>query len=287
MASLPEATPETESWVIEPRREGMQARARDLWRYRRLLGFFSTKAIQKLYRRTVLGSAWIFIRPLFPLLVNTMIFGGVLGVGSHGVPYFLFLTTGTAIWELFAASVTWGTRSLELNRSFMSKIYVPRLIMPVSSMSPAYINFAISLGVLLVAQGYYLATSGQFYLAPGHLGWAVLAVVMTAVLSLGISLWTSVPALQARDIRFTLGYVLGLWVFLTPVLYPLNPPAKWAWAMSLNPMAAIVDAFKYGVLGIPVLNLRALGIAAIITLVVFASGLIFFSRAEATAADKV
>jgi lipopolysaccharide transport system permease protein len=274
-------------WVIQPRREGMSARLRDVWRYRKLLRFFAVKAIQKLYRRTVLGWAWILIRPLFPLLVNTLIFSGVLRVGSHGVPYFLFLTAGMSLWELFSSSVMWGTRSLEMNRSFMSKIYVPRLIMLVATMAPAYVNFAISLGVFAVALVYYRVTTGTNYLTVLNLGWAVLGVAMTGALALGLSLWTSVPALQARDVRFTLGYILGLWVFLTPILYPLNVPARYAWALALNPMAAIVNAFKYGVLGLPVLNVRDVGIAAVITVVVLASGLWFVSRAEGTAADKV
>jgi lipopolysaccharide transport system permease protein len=274
-------------WVIQPRREGLPARLRDVWRYRRLLRFFAAKSIQKLYRRTVLGWAWIFIRPLFPLVVNTLIFGGMLRVGSHGVPYFVFLVTGISVWELFAASVTWGTRSLELNRGFMSRIYVPRLIMPVASMAPAYVHFAITLAVLVGAVIYYKVTTDVVYLTPANLGWALLAVGLTAFLALGISLWTSVPALQARDIRFTLNYVLGFWVFLTPVLYPIRIPERYAWAISLNPMAAFVNTFKYGVLGIDVLNLRDLGIAVAMSVVVFATGLWFFSRAEGDAADKV
>lgn len=274
-------------WVIQPRREGLVARLRDVWRYRALMRFFASKSIQKLYRRTVLGAAWIFIRPLFPLAVNTLVFGGMLRVGSHGVPYFIFLTTGTSLWDLFANSVMWGTRSLDMNRGFMSKIYVPRLIMPVSSVAPAYVNLGISLGVLLTSVVYYKVTTGVVHLTPEHMGWALLSIGMTAFLALGISLWTSVPALQVRDVRFTLGYVLGFWVFLTPVLYPINIPARWAWAIALNPMAAIVNAFKYGMLGIEVLNLRDLGIAALISIVVFVSGLWYFGRAEGDAADKV
>jgi lipopolysaccharide transport system permease protein len=274
-------------WVIQPRREGMAARLRDVWRYRKLLRFFAAKAIQKLYRRTVLGWVWILIRPLFPLLVNTLIFAGVLRVGSHGVPYFLFLVAGMSVWELFSSSVMWGTRSLEMNRGFMSKIYVPRLIMPVATMAPAYVNFAISIGMFAIALVYYRVTTGINYLTVFNLGWAVLGVAMTSALALGISLWTSVPALQARDVRFTLGYVLGFWVFLTPILYPLNVSPRYAWALALNPMAAIVNAFKYGALGLPVLNVRDVGIAALITAAVFASGLWFFSRAEGSAADRV
>ena len=286
-ASNEAAAVPSQTWVIEPRREGLRARLRDVWRYRRLMRFFAFRTLQKLYANTVLGWAWIFIRPLVPLLVNTLIFSGVLRVGSHGVPYFLFLTTGNTIWEFFASGVTWGTRSLELNRGFMSTVYVPRLIMPVAAMAPSYLYLAINMAVLVVALIYYKVTTGTNHLTVLNLGWAVAAFALTVVLALGISLWTSVLALHARDVRFTLGYVLGFWVFLTPVLYPLNVPEKWQWAISLNPMAAIVNAFKYGVLGIPVLDVEHFGIAMLIAVVTLSSGLWFFNRADASAADKL
>ena len=271
MNAIDDAAVPAQTWVIEPRREGLKARLRDVWRYRRLMRFFASRTLQKLYANTILGWAWIFIRPLVPLLVNTLIFSGVLRVGSYDVPYFLFLTTGNSIWEFFASAVTWGTRSLELNRGFMSKVYVPRLIMPVAAMAPSYLYLGINAAVLVCSLIYYKSTTGINHLTVLNLGWAFAALVLTVVLALGISLWTSVLALHARDVRFTLGYVLGFWVFLTPVLYPLNVPEKWQWAIALNPMAAIVNAFKYGVLGIPVLDLEHLGIAVLISAVTLVS----------------
>lgn len=286
-ASENRVAPPLEEWLIEPRREGLGSRLRDVWRYRRLLRFFAAKSLEKLYRRTVLGWSWIFIRPLFPLAVNTIIFGGVLGVGSSGVPYFLFVTAGSAIWELFASAVTWGTRSLELNRGLMTRIYVPRLILPMATMTPAYVNFAIFLTVLALGIGYYRVTDGVLYFTPWNLGWALAAFALASGLALGISLWTSVPALQARDVRFTLGYVLGFWVFLTPVLYPLNVDPKYGWLMALNPMTPIVNAFKFGVFGIGTIGARDLVVSLVTTTVIFVSGLWFFGRAESDAADKV
>ena len=141
----PEAIAQTDvsslpSWTIEPWTEGLVPRMREAWQYRRLVVFFGLKALQKMYKRTKLGKVWLLIRPLFPLAVQAVIFGGLLGVGSEGLPYFLFLVTATAVWQLFATSVMWGTRSLELNRSLISKIYLPRLILPLSMMSPAYLT---------------------------------------------------------------------------------------------------------------------------------------------------
>jgi lipopolysaccharide transport system permease protein len=285
---MPAVQPEV--WTIEPRREGMRARARDLWRYRRLLRFFATKALEKLYKRTVLGWAWLFIRPLFPLLVKTLIFGGVLAVGSGGIPYFLFLVVGTAVWELFAGVAQWGTRSLELNRGFLSRIYVPRLILPIAMGTPAFLTFAIHAAVIVVAVAYYRVTAGTLYFNPTGLGWAVQALALAWVMGLGLSLWTSVPALLARDVRFTLNYVLGFWVFLTPVMYPMSSvPADKRWLMSLNPLTAVVESFKFGILGSQAgaIDLVSLATAWTVALATLVFGLSFFGRAERDAADKV
>ena len=276
-----------EQWVIEPRRAGLTAAAREVWRYRRLLRFFASKSLQKLYRRTVLGWSWLLIRPLFPLVINTLIFGGMLGVDSYNIPYFLFLNVGTAVWDLFASGASWGTRALDLNRGFLTRIYVPRLILPVATMTPAYVNFVIQLGVIGAAVTYYAFRRGVVYVTPWHFGWALLAACMAVTLALAFSLWTSVPALVARDVRFTMQYVLSLWLFLTPVLYPINLPKKYEWALALNPMAPIVETFKYGVLGIDTLDLKGLAISAAIILAVLVSGLAFFRRAEVNAADRV
>ena len=286
-ASVNQPGVQPDTWVIEPRGEALTTRLREVWRYRRLLRFFAAKSMAKLYKRTILGAAWIFIRPLFPLAVNTLVFGGVLGVGSNGVPYFLFVSCGSTLWDLFSQAVTWGTRSLELNRGFMTRIYVPRLILPIATVTPAYVNLAINLGVFAGGVVYYRVTTGVLYWTPWNTGSAVLGLLLASLLALGITLWTSVPGMQARDVRFTIGYVLGFWLFLTPVLYPLNVSSKYGWLLALNPMVAPVNAFKHGLLGIGAVPLRDWLISAVETAIVLVSGLSFFARAEADAADKV
>jgi lipopolysaccharide transport system permease protein len=283
LAPRPLDTPMTsrEEWLIEPLSRGVRRRGRELWQYRRLIRFFGLKAVQKLYARTKLGWLWIFIRPLFPLLTKTLIFGGVLSVGSDGVPYFLFLVASSTGWELFASAVTWGTRSLEMNRGLLRQMYLPRLILPLANMTPAFLTFAIYLTVLALAFVWYGVADRRMY-------FAVAATVLSVTLAFAIALWTSVPALVARDVRFTVSYVLGFWIFLTPVMYPLSavPPHLRSW-MLLNPMAPIVESFKFGLLGIGGVEIWQLGVAALLVLVLLLSGLIFFARAEADAADKV
>jgi lipopolysaccharide transport system permease protein len=279
LASLPE-------WSIEPLSGSVIARLREVWQYRKLMAFFARKSLLKMYKRTKLGWVWLFIRPLFPLAVKTLVFGGMLGVATGGIPYFLFLLVGTSAWELFSQAVMWGTRSLELNRGFLAKIYIPRLILPVSMMTPAFFNFLIHLGVIAGAVIYYRVKTGTLYLTPLHLGFAMLAVVMAILLATGIAMWTSVPALSARDTRFSLSYFLGFWVYLTPVLYPLHSQ-RYGWLLSLNPMAAVVNAFKYGMLGIDPPTPRDLGVASALIITVLISGLLFFGRAEAQAGEKL
>jgi homopolymeric O-antigen transport system permease protein len=286
--SFDERLVSADEWVIEPRGEGAKALARDLWRYRRLLRFFAFRSFQKLYARTMLGWAWIFIRPLFPLVVGNLVFGGVLGVAAGStVPYFLFLVVGTTVWDFFASNLMWGTRSLELNRGMLSRIYIPRLILPIAMVAPALLNFVIHLGVIIVAAVYYRWTEATWFVQFDRLGWALQAFALAWVMSLGIALWTSVPALIARDVRFTMGYVLGFWGLLTPVVYPLSAvPEEHRWAYALNPMTASVESFKFGVLGIGGIDPGQLAVAWGLALLALSSGLLFFSRAERNAADK-
>jgi lipopolysaccharide transport system permease protein len=279
----------SDTWVIEPWARGIMPRVREFWQYRRLLRFFAVKAIQRLYMSTYLGWIWIFIRPLFPLLVKTMIFGALLAVPTDGVPYFLFLVTASTAWELFASATMWGTRSLDMNRGLLKQLYLPRVILPLAMMAPALLTFVIYMAVLAGAMIYFRITDGVFYLNVGpNLIWAPVALVLALALAFSIALWTSVPAMSVRDVRFTLSYVLGFWVFLTPVMYPMSAMSpQWQRWMLLNPMAPIVEAFKFGVLGVGTVEPWHLGVAALIILVVMSGGFIFFVRAEATAADRV
>ncbi len=278
-----------ELWTIEPRRSGFIARMREVWRYRKLLRFFGSRALQKLYRNTVLGMAWIFIRPLFPLLVNNLLFGRLLQVETNGVPYFLFLTVGSTIWELFAQSAMWATRSLQLNAGIISRIYVPRLIIPIAGIAPALVNFGIHILVMIGALIYYRVTQHVWYIHVGpELLWVIPSTLLTLTIAIGLGLWTSVPAAVARDVRFTLAYVLGFWVLATPVMYPLSAISpRWQMAMAANPMTAPVEMFKAAILGSGEVRASHIAVSVAITLVLAGSGLWFFGRAEAEAADRV
>lgn len=278
-----------DEWIIEPRGRSWTSQVREVWRYRRLFKYFGKRAVERRYQGTFLGVSWLFIRPLFPLLIRTMIFGGLLGVNAPGVPYFLFLLVGSSIWELFSSCLMWATRSLQINRGFLGRMYFPRIIIPAATMSLAFVNFLIMVGVFAVALVYYYITDGRLYLAsPGQAVWALGALVLAVTMALGVGLWTAPMNAQYRDVRFTLTYILEFWALLTPILYPLSAvPQKYHWLVLLNPLAGVVQAFKWGVLGIEQVDRTAFAIDAGIVLVVLLAGLWYFSRVEGDAVDRI
>lgn len=273
----------TERWEVSARYPGAFATMGEVWRYRGLLGFIGARALRRRYRRTVLGWLWLLINPLFPIALRAIIFGALLGVGSDGLPYFLFLLAGTVIWDVFSQSLMWGTRSLEMNRDLTSQIYHPRAILPFGNMSPAFLNLALKIGVFILALAYYVIRDGRGYLrADWGMLWALASLALALLLALAMSLFTSVWGEKARDMRFALNQLLSIWYLLTPVLYPLSQvPAEYRGWMLLNPLAIIVETFKWGLFGVGGFYGMELGMTAAAVVVMFMGGLLYFSRTEA------
>jgi lipopolysaccharide transport system permease protein len=274
---------------VSPKYPGAGATLVEVWQYRRLLGFIGDRALRKQYRRTVLGWLWLFINPLFPIALRAVIFGALLGVGSNGLPYFLFLLAGTVIWDVFANSLNWGTRALEMNRDLTSQIYHPRAILTVGNMTPAFLNLGLKVGVFGLALAYYAIRDGRPYIrADWSMLWALAALALAFLFSLALSMFTSIWGERLRDIRFGLGQLLSVWYLLTPILYPLSqvPPEHREW-MLFNPMAIIVETFKWGLFGVGEFYPRALGATALAVVLLLTGGLIYFARTEAsTIADR-
>ncbi|MEW6319636.1 MAG: ABC transporter permease [Acidobacteriota bacterium] len=278
----------TVEWTIEPRREGLGVRLRELFRYHRVLRFFAVKTVVEMYQGTLLGKIWL-LRPILPIAISAAVFGGILGVGSDGVPYFLFFLTGSAAWMLFEQATIWVTRSLDLNKGLVKKVYFPRLVMPLSSASPAVLYFCIFVVLLAIAFVYYFVTDGRLYLVIGpQLLAAVFAAACCVTLAVAVGLWTSVWQTRVREVRFTVRYVLRFWNYLTPVIYPLSKvPSEYRGWMMLNPMAAYVETFKWGVLGIGTLDIGSLVTALGVTGVMLVAGAWYFTREEAKAIDNL
>jgi lipopolysaccharide transport system permease protein len=277
-------------WIIgADTREGLGARLRELWRYRRVLGFFSIKAVQSLYAKTRLGMPWLFIRVLFPLAVGTFVFGRVMDVPSGSVPYFIFFTTGQLAWNFFDGPLLRASRGLDVNRELLRKLYIPRVILPLGQMAAGLVEPAILIGVLAVGAIYYRVDDGVWHV---NLGWELLrtlaAALLLLVFAVGLSLWTSIWQARTRDVRFALRYLVGFWTLATPVIYPLSMvPPHLRWIALINPLTAPVELFKSGVLPEATYSWPWLGYSVAVTIVVLIGGVWHFSRTESATMDKL
>ena len=281
---------DADTWVIVPEtRDGLSARVREVWQYRRVLVFFSIKAMQGLYRKTRLGMPWLFIRSLLPLAVGTFVFGEVMQVTSGGVPYFVFFTTGQVAWNVFDGPLVRASRGLDVNRALLTKLYVPRVILPLAQMSAGLVDPMVMTTVLIGTLVYYRVGDGVWYTNGGVRLLALIPALLTILgFAFSMSLWTSVWQARARDVRFVLRYVVSFWLYLTPVIYPLAKiPRNVRWLAYLNPLTAPVETFKWAVLPDTVHSWAWFGYSVAVTLVVFLTGAVYFGRAESATVDRL
>jgi lipopolysaccharide transport system permease protein len=284
--SLPSDPP----WVIAPnQREGFFGRIREVWRYRRILWFFSVKSLQSLYAKTHLGVSWLFIRTLVPLAVGSFVFGSVMQIPSGGVPYFLFFLTGQVPWNFFDGPLIRASRGLDANRQLLTKLYIPRIILPVGQMAAGLVEPVILILVLMGSLVFYRRSDGIWYVqAEPRLLATLASVCVTLWFAFALSLWTSVWQARARDARFILRYVLTFWLYFTPVIYPLSSvPADIRWVMYLNPLTAPIETFKWALLPGMEHSWPWFGYSVAVTVVVFLSGAWYFARSESATMDKL
>lgn len=276
-------------WEIAPVAMGFQARVEEFWRYRKLWWFFATRLVTQKYESTTLGIFWLFARPLAPILISTFIFGKFLKVPSDGMPYFLFFLTGSSIWLLFERSLLWVTRSVDMNKGVIKKLYFPRLIVPASAGAPGLVDFAIYLGLILVGALYYLYEDGRWYLSFGP-GWlvSIAAALVSVLLATAIGLFTSVWQVRHKEVRYGLRYFTRFWMYLTPVIYPMSQvPPNLHWLIYLNPMASLVETFKWGLLGVGSFPVVPLVCTGLIIPIIMTAGVWYFTRSEAAAVDEL
>jgi lipopolysaccharide transport system permease protein len=278
-----------EVWVVDGSTQKFRERMSEFWRYRRIAMFFAKKFIQGLYQGMRLGIFWLFARPLLPIGLSAFIFGGLLGVASEGLPYFLFFLAGSVTWLLFERSLLFVTRSLDMSKGLMKRVYFPRLIVPFCAVSPAVVYFLIYMGLFLCALIYYLVTDGEWYLVFGpRLIMALVSALLATWLAISVGLWTTVWMTHFREVRITIRYVSRFWMYLTPVIYPLSEvPEEYRWLIYVNPMAPVVETFKWSTLGIGEFYPLALLTSTLLTGVVFVGGVWYFGRAEGVAIDKM
>lgn len=268
--------------VIEPRRGWVQLGLRELWEYRELLFFLTWRDVKVRYKQTVLGAAWAVLQPLMTMVVFSLFFGRLAGIPSDDVPYPIFSYTALVPWTLFATGLTQASNSLVGSANLIRKIYFPRLLVPLASVLSSLVDFAIAFAVLLLMMLFY-----GFVPTPNAL-WLPLLLALTLVTTLGVGLWLAALNVQFRDVRYTLPFLTQLWLFATPIAYPssLLPP-QWRVLYGLNPMAGVVEGFRWALLGTGTAPGPMIAVSALAAVLLMASGALYFRRMERTFADIV
>jgi lipopolysaccharide transport system permease protein len=273
--------------VIEPRGAGIGQRGRELWEYRWLIAYFGRRFLRKRYQRTWLGVLWLPLRPAYDVASRVFLFGGLLGVASGDRPYFMFFVVGSSAWHLFNRTAFWATRSLEISRSVHRRVYVPRLTALIGAIVPSVTDYLLYGVITIVGTLYFWIHDGRLYITVGApLLVAAAGLVILVLFGLAIGLFTAVPGSRARDVRFTFNYLMGIWFYVTPVIYPISSiPPSYRAAARLNPVTAPIEMVKYGLLGTAPPPTESTIVCLVTLAVLLVVGLWVFGRAETHAAD--
>ena len=267
--------------VIQPSRKWSLLNLTDIWAYRVLLFFLTWRDVKVRYKQTALGAAWAILQPLFMMLIFTIFFGRLAGVGSAGIPYPLFALGGLVPWTFFSNAITASGNSLVGSAHLITKVYFPRLIVPAAAMLAGLVDFLLAFLLLCLLMVYYRVTiTVQILFLP-------VLVLLTALFSLGVGTWMSALNVKYRDVRFALPFLIQLWLFVSSVILPSSSvPPKWRWLLLLNPMSAIIEGYRSALFGLP-FDWPALSVAAVLTLLVLLYAIYAFARVERSFADII
>jgi lipopolysaccharide transport system permease protein len=272
--------------VIEPQHGWISLQLRALWQYRELLYFLVWRDIKVRYKQTALGITWIVIQPIVTMVIFSILFGRLLNVPSGGVPYPLFVYSGLLPWSYFANSLSRSSTSVVDSAHLVTKVYFPRLVIPIAGILSGFVDFAISFLVLLCLMFYFkFYPTTNIFILPAFL----LLAMCTA---LGFGLWLSALNVRFRDVNHLIPYIIQIWMYLTPVIYSVTLiPEQYRFLLALNPMTGVVGGFRWALLGSETAEISLTSLlfilSIVISLIVLVSGAIFFRRTERTFADII
>lgn len=267
--------------VIEPPRGWRPIGFAALWRYRELIWVLVERDIKVRYKQTVLGFAWAIIQPLMLMLVFSIFFGHLAKMPTDGLPYPIFVYAGLLPWTFFANAITSSAGSLVTSSNLVSKVYFPRLIIPIASAGSGLADFAVATVVLLVMMLWYgIGWGPNLLLAP-------LLVAGTAFIALGVGIALAALTVTYRDFRYVVAFLVQFWMFATPVVYPASlVPPEWRWLLFLNPMAGFIEGFRAAFLGLP-FDWPAMAISLAVAIALFLVGAAYFEKVERRFADII
>jgi lipopolysaccharide transport system permease protein len=271
---------QTQPILVEPPRRWEALDLRELWRYRELLYFLAWRDVMVRYKQTVIGAGWAILQPFLTMIVFSIIFGELLRVPTDGVPYPVFAYAALVPWNFFAAALTRSGNSLVADANLITKIYFPRLILPFSAAISLILDFAIAFVILLLLLLFYHIVPGVAVLT---LPLFLLFAFITAV---ACGLWLSAVNIKYRDVAYTVPFLTQFWLFVTPVAYPSTIiPERWRVLYGLNPMAGVVEGFRWALLGQENLAWDLVFVSVLVVLALLISGLFYFRRTEHEFAD--
>jgi lipopolysaccharide transport system permease protein len=282
------AVPELPVLWIKPSRGWKALNLREIWTHRELLFFFIWRDVKVRYKQTVLGAAWAILQPLLTMIIFTVFFGRLARVGSDGLPYPVFSYTGLLPWTFFAHGITHAATSVVGQGNLIKKIYFPRLIVPIAQVVGGLVDFCIAFLVLIAMMIYYgIQPTAAVVFLP-------LLLFLAMITALGVGLWIAALTVEYRDFRYVVPFMVQMWLFVTPVIYPASRvTAKLAeygvpgWLYGLNPMAGVVEGFRWALLGSGRSPGPVLAASALVSVLLLVSGAFFFRRMEKTFADVV
>jgi lipopolysaccharide transport system permease protein len=265
-----------------PRRGWRALEIRDLLLYRELFYFLAWRDIKVRYKQTILGATWAILQPLLTMGLFSILFGYFLKLPSGGVPYPVFILTGLLPWQLFAYALTHSSESVVADRNLITKVYFPRLIVPLSSVTAGLVDFCFSfmllLGLMLL---YHIPLTSRLFTLP-------LFMLLALVSAMGVGLWFSALNVQYRDVRYTIPFLTQFWFFATPIAYSIEVvPEEWRWLYSLNPMTGVVEGFRWALLGTEYAVGPIVLISSLVVALIFVGGLYYFKRMEDRFADVI
>ena len=274
--------------VIEPNRGWVRIDWKALWEYRDLLLLFVRREFLSKYKQTILGPAWFVINPLLTTIVFSVVFGQMAQIPTDGIPPILFYLCGLLGWNYFSQVVSTGSAVFHSHGPLFSKVYFPRLTLPLSVVVSTLCAFALQFVTFLGFYVYYkLFVPAAFGLSPSwHLVFLPLLIIQVGALSLGVTLWMSAVTAKYRDLIHINQFIMQLWMYGTPIIYPLSRvPPKWTWLVWSNPMCSVVESFRLCLLGRGTISVTHLVTSLLSTLIILYSGVLIYQKTERTVAD--
>jgi lipopolysaccharide transport system permease protein len=274
-----QATPIT---YLKPSKGWLPIDFKELWRYRELTYFLTWRDIKVRYKQAVLGIAWALLQPLLTVLIFTVVFGILLETPSQGLPYPLFAISALLPWQLFANALQRSSISLVGNANLITKIYFPRLAIPLSAVMAALVDFGVSFLVLIGMMVYYR------YMPGWNLLWLPVIILFALLTALAVGLWLSAINVQYRDVQHMVPFIVQVWMYASPIVYPIEiiPEGIWRTLYGLNPMVGVIQSYRWALLGGDQPDATML-ISIVVVLVLLVSGVYYFRRMEKTFADIV